>query len=211
MIGRRLLGQRLFGLALVSLVAAPLAARAAAVAEVAEPIATFDDALMAVMKEGASAGFQQRYQMLAPVVGRTFDLPAILQTCVGPRWAQLTAEEQRALVQAFEQFTVASWVANFATYNGEKFEISPDLRAVGAEQVVQTKITSATGETQRIDYLMRQGPEGWRAVDVLLDGTISRVAVQRSDFRNLLAGGAQALISSLRQKVADLSGGQLPS
>jgi phospholipid transport system substrate-binding protein len=55
---------------------------------------------------------------------------------------------------------------------------------------------------------MRQSPQGWRAVDVLLDGTISRVAVQRSDFRSLLNhGGAPALAKSLQEKTADLSGG----
>jgi len=47
---------------------------------------------------------------------------------------------------------------------------------------------------------------------VLLEGSISRVAVQRSDFRNALASGdADALIASLRRKVADLSGGALNS
>ncbi len=41
---------------------------------------------------------------------------------------------------------------------------------------------------------------------MLLDGSISRVAVQRSDFRTLLTGGdADALIASLRTKIADLS------
>ena len=55
-------------------------------------------------------------------------------------------------------------------------------------------------------------PDGWRAVDVLLDGSISRVAVQRSDFRKLLdPGDASALIASLEKKVSDLSGGALPS
>ncbi len=44
-------------------------------------------------------------------------------------------------------------------------------------------------------------------MDVLLDGSISRVAVQRSDFRSLLEGGPSALVDSLRRKVADLSGG----
>jgi len=45
---------------------------------------------------------------------------------------------------------------------------------------------------------------------VLLDGSISRVAVQRSDFRSLLGSGhAGALIRSLQDKVAQLSGGTL--
>ena len=57
---------------------------------------------------------------------------------------------------------------------------------------------------------MRQEADTWKAVDVLADGSISRVAVQRSDFRRLVTrGGAQALIESLNQKTADLSGGAL--
>ena len=55
---------------------------------------------------------------------------------------------------------------------------------------------------------MRQGSAGFQVVDVLLDGTISRVAVERSDFRSVLeSGGADGLIASLKQKIASLSGG----
>jgi phospholipid transport system substrate-binding protein len=57
---------------------------------------------------------------------------------------------------------------------------------------------------------MRTSTMGWRIIDVLLDGTISRVAVQRSDFRALLASGDPApLINSLKRKVVDLSGGTM--
>ena len=53
---------------------------------------------------------------------------------------------------------------------------------------------------------------GWQAVDVLLNGSISQVAVQRSDFRaSVAAGDASALIANLQRKVAELSGGALPS
>ena len=59
---------------------------------------------------------------------------------------------------------------------------------------------------------MRDANGTWRAVDVLLDGSISRVAVQRSDFRKILASGdANALIASLKRKIADLSDGSLRS
>jgi phospholipid transport system substrate-binding protein len=45
-------------------------------------------------------------------------------------------------------------------------------------------------------------------VDVLTDGTISRVAVQRSDFQQLLQSGgvAAALTAGLQRNVANLSG-----
>ena len=51
---------------------------------------------------------------------------------------------------------------------------------------MQTRIIQDNGEPIRLDYVMRQTDAGWRAVDILLDGTISRVAVQHSDFRALL-------------------------
>ena len=75
---------------------------------------------------------------------------------------------------------------------------------------MQTKIISSSGESHELDYVMRQEGGAWKAVDVLADGSISRVAVQRSDFRRLVSrGGAQALIESLNQKTTDLSGGAL--
>jgi phospholipid transport system substrate-binding protein len=52
---------------------------------------------------------------------------------------------------------------------------------------------------------MRDGQSGWRAVDVLAGGSISRVAVQRSDFRSVLrSGGVPALMAALQLKVANL-------
>jgi phospholipid transport system substrate-binding protein len=63
------------------------------------------------------------------------------------------------------------------------------------------------GDPTRMDYVMRQSPDGWRAIDVLEEGTISQAAVQRSDFRSLLADGPDKLIDSLTAKVDKMSGG----
>jgi phospholipid transport system substrate-binding protein len=58
--------------------------------------------------------------------------------------------------------------------------------------------------------VLQQTPAGWKVVDVLAAGSISRVAVQRSDFRHLLSnGGGNALLASLQRKTSDLSGGAL--
>jgi phospholipid transport system substrate-binding protein len=101
-------------------------------------------------------------------------------------------------------------VANFDKYEGEKFEVLPELRTAGSDQIVQTRIVSETGEPIRLDYVMQSSGAGWRVTDVLVDGTISRVAVQRSDFRALLAhGDASVLITTLRRKVMHLSGGTI--
>lgn len=161
------------------------------------------------MHAGRATPFQQRFDQLAPIVERAFNLETILQVSVGPFWAMLPPEHKSMLEAAFRQYTVASYVNSFDNYNGQQFEVSPHLRDLpNGEEEVNTRIIPRNGDPHLLDYVMRQDQQGWRAVDVLLDGTISRVAVQRSDFRGLLThGGAEALAKSLQEKTVDLSGG----
>jgi phospholipid transport system substrate-binding protein len=190
------------------LLGAALPARAATEEAAVAPIQRLVDGLVEIMKAGPATPFQQRYATLAPVIEGTFDLTAILQESVGSSWATLPPQQQAMLTDAFRRYTVSSYVNSFDDFNGQRFEISPDTRAVGTEQVVETKVIPKNGNSHELDYVMRQGSSGWRVVDILADGSISRVAVQRSDFRRVLArGGAQALAESLRIKSADLSDG----
>ena len=182
----------------------------AADAEATSPIAALNRGLLAGMHAGKATPFPQRFATLAPLVEGAFDVPGILQASVGPRWSALPPAQQSQLLDVFRRFTVASYVANFDSFGGEKLELLPESRSVGADQVVATQIVPTSGAPTRIDYVMRRTQAGWRAVDVLLNGSISRVAVQRSDFRSLLGSGdATPLIQSLQRKIADLSGGTL--
>ncbi len=195
--------------AILLLMLAAIPARAAD-AEASAPIAALMQALIASMKGGTKAPFPQRYATLAPVVERAFDIPATLQAAIGPRWASLDPAQQAKLLDVFRKFTIGRYVDNFSEYNGEKLVVLPETRMVGTDQVVATQITPGHGDPVRIDYVMRRDPTGWHAIDVLLNGSISQVAVQRSDFRALIgAGDATRLIESLQKKVADLSGGTL--
>jgi len=183
-------------------------ARAADDSAAITPIQQLVDGLVQVMKAGTSTPFGRRFDTLAPVIDRTFDLATILQESVGPSWPTLPQDQQTMLEQAFRRYTVASYVNSFDSFDGTRFVVKPDTRAVGSEQVVQTQIIPKSGDTHELDYVMREGGGGWHVVDVLADGSISRVAVQRSDFRRLLTrGGPQALAESLRSKSADLSTG----
>ncbi len=146
----------------------------------------------------------------APVVSRIFDLDTILRQTVGRRWALLPADQQAALGDAFRRYTIASYVANFDSYSDERFAVAPVARIVGSDRLVETRIATASGKVHAMDYLMRQEGGGWKVVDVLAEGSISRVAAQRSEMRSVLAdSGGTGLVVSLRQKTAELSGGIL--
>ena len=87
--------------------------------------------------------------------------------------------------------------------------MNPSPRSLpNGEQIVDTHITPVSGIGHALDYVMRKVGAQWRIVDVLADGAVSRVAVQRSDFRRLLRqGGPTALAETLKNKSADLAEG----
>jgi phospholipid transport system substrate-binding protein len=201
---------------LLSLAAAMPAARSkrarAADDALEAPLRDLYAALEAAMRAGRATPFAQRFDALAPVLDRVFDLETILKVSVGLRWDSLDPAVRAKLLKVFRRFTVATYVANFDKYDGEHFRILPAVRESGSDRIVGTEIVSGDGQHIRLDYVMRDGGGDWRVVDVLFEGSISRVAVQRSDFRKILAGGdADALIASLHRKIADLSDGALRS
>jgi phospholipid transport system substrate-binding protein len=178
-------------------------------ADATAPVQQLNAALLAAMRAGSNTPFSQRFAALAPVVEQTFDLDAVVATSVGLGWPAIQADQKAQLRTAFARYSVASYAANFDSYANQHFEIAPTVRTVGDGRViVQTKLVAADGSATQLDYVMHHGPSGWKAVDVLAEGTISRVAAQRSEFSGLLrSGGAGALTSALQSKVASLSGG----
>ncbi len=172
------------------------------------PVATLDRGLSELLVTPTSVPFAQRYAKMAPIVDQAFGYTAILQAIVGPRWGSRPAAQQQALLTSFRRYTVANYVANFSAGAGTAIKLKPGSQTVGDGQLVSTLIAPATGEATAINYVVKQGAQGWRITDVYLDGTISQVAVQRSDFRSLLSSdNADALIKRLDSKVAELSGG----
>ena len=162
------------------------------------------------MKAGKSQTFVQRFNMLAPTVDRTFDLQTILRNSVGLRWSSMSPDQRASLLKTFRRYTIATWVANFDAWSGQKFTVSSKVRHVGNEVIVPTDLVPKNGSPTNLSYVMRQEANGWKVVDVLAQGSISRVAVQRSDFRSVLdSGGVPALVARLQRKISSMSNGSL--
>jgi phospholipid transport system substrate-binding protein len=205
-LGRR----RLFALTAAATVAWRGEAPAQNVNAIIAPIQQFYRVLLAIMKDGRTTPFVDRFNMLTPALDQALNVPVILQLAIGLGWSALPASQQSELLGAFRQYTVATWVSNFDTYSGQKLEVFPTLRAVGQSQVVHTAIVKPDGSSNAIDYVMRPAGSGWKATDVLLNGSISQVAVLRSDFGSLLSRGANALAQNLQRKTTDIMDSTAP-
>jgi phospholipid transport system substrate-binding protein len=172
------------------------------------PVTALNAALLATMKAGsAGASFQARYNALYPVVQQSFDMPVVEQNSVGFLWSTIPPAQQQQLATAFDQWTVATYVNQFSSYSGEQIELLPDEKTLGDKKIVETQIVPANGSAPtELDYVVADGPAGWQITDVLLNGTISQVAVHSSDFSSLVsAGDASQLISALKAKTVALS------
>jgi len=199
------------GGAAMALVGGPFRGGQAANTGPIAPVEQLMGALLTIMKQGKATPFGRRANELTPAIEGALDLPTILRLSVGPSWAGLALAEQNRLLNVFRQYTVATFVENFDSYDGQTVTVSPNPRPLSdGAQVVRTEIIPRNGtDPHAIDYVMRRTADGaWKASDVLADGTISRVAVLRSDFAAMLArGGAAGLEASLQQKTAALASG----
>lgn len=154
------------------------------------PVEQFDDALLAAMRAGASSSFEARYRALEPVIARAFNLDAVPADSIGAYWANVPDDEMAGLVRAFRRYTVSSYAASFNSYNSKSFRVLPSMHKVSNDEaVVQTRLLRVNGSPIKLDYVVRRGTAGWQIVDVLTNGSSSRVAVPRSDFRQLLKSG----------------------
>ena len=201
---------RLLCLSVLGLLAAAPAgsAQPAATAAAAQPITALYARLTEI--EHSRGSFAQRAQLLTPIIDQVFNLPTVLQNSVGLRYRTLPDGQKQQLLEQFRQFTVARYVSNFAPGGTDTFKVAPAATAspVPGEQIVHTPAGAGDASTT-LNYVMRPGPAGaWQVVDVLLDGNISQVAVQRADFGSSLSSGdATPLIDSLRKKTQAFSEG----
>ena len=164
-------------------------------AQAADPasgqVQAFYDALLASMKAGGTP--KSRYEKLKPVVEKTFDLPAMTATAVGPSWASLSDADKKALTDAFSRMTIANYAKNFDSYGGEKFTVEPASIARGSDHFVKSSMKTGS-ETIAFNYRLHQVGSDWKATDVYLAGNISQMAQKRSDFAATLASsGPQGL------------------
>jgi phospholipid transport system substrate-binding protein len=101
---------------------------------------------------------------------------------------------------AFAHYVAATYADQFDSYSGEQLQVIGE-RPYGGDVMVQTRIAKADGETTRLDYRMHLNQGAWEIFDVYLDGTISQLAVHRSEFHSILQRqGVDGLVLALNRK-----------
>ena len=193
----------------VAISAAPVRAAEGQSDPAAQQIVKFYAGLTDTMKHGKELGLQGRYKQLTPIVEETFDMPVMAQLTVGPGWQMMSPDDRKAVVQAFDRLTIANYAKNFASFDGQKFAVDPNVKTRNEDKIVETKMTTADGKTIPFNYRMRMADGKWKIIDIYLNGYVSQVALRRSDFASTVASsGASGLVKRINDLVdKQLAGG----
>ena len=137
-----------------------------------------------------------------------FDLETSARAVLGQYWRTATPDQRKRFVDAFYHSLLVNYGAALVDFTSDKLKIYPtnvDPSAVRA--TVRTEIRRDNGDRVSVNYEMRKNPQGWKAIDVVIDG-ISYVKSYHDDFgAQIEAQGMDAVISRLEkgEKPSDIN------
>lgn len=161
----------------------------------------FHQDLLVVMKEAKALGIQGRYDYLADSMALAFDMGRMVRIAVGGFWRKASPEQRKTLVVAFERMSVTTYAEQFDSYSGQAFETIGERPGPQKTVLVETRIIRPGEGPANITYVMKKVKDRWRIADVLLDNSISQLAVRRSEYRGVLKSrGVDGLVTVLNDK-----------
>jgi len=180
-------------------------ARAEAPAEASPPVQvveTLHAALLGVMKDSEKLGYQGRYDRLTPVLKETYDTAFMAEKSVGRHWKDATPADQEKLVDTFSRFMIANYAGRFDGYSGQSFQIVGEEPSAQGTVLVRTRLTEPQGEGVQLNYRLHPTNGTWKIIDVYLNGTVSELALRRSEYASLIQReGWNGVIAALDHRI----------
>jgi phospholipid transport system substrate-binding protein len=181
-------------------------------AEGGEPTRVVDalhESLLQVMKNAATLGYEGRFRQLEPVVRELFDLSFMAEKSVGRHWKAVGEADRARMLETFDRFTVANYAGRFSGYSGQVFETFKEEPATHGTMLVHSRLLAEDGDAIQLNYRLRRVEGHWRIIDVYLNGTVSELALRRSEYSSLIKReGFEALLSALDERIDELSAGE---
>jgi phospholipid transport system substrate-binding protein len=150
----------------------------------------------ALPPEGQALGEAGR-KKIEGIVSRIVDTRSLLESALEHRWAKLTESQRKRLREAFEHRFRVSGSSQLDAWRKTKIDYLPEQRE-GDLVRVPTRIESQ-GEQSDVTYVLRDGREGWRIVDIVVD-EVSTVENYRASFARIInREGVDGLIERLNR------------
>lgn len=186
-----------------------LATSASGLSETTPPgrvVESLHSGLLTSMKDAATLGYDGRYAHLQGVLQQTFDLAFMAEKSVGRHWKKLGESEQERWLDAFGRLTTANYAGRFVGYSGQYFETLGEEPAAHETVLVRTRLVIPADDDIVLNYRLRETENGWRIIDVYLNGTVSELALRRSEYASTLKrDGFEVLCTLIDSKLAEFA------
>lgn len=168
-------------------------------------VEAFHVALIDMMKRSEEMTFDERVAYLMPVMDESFDLGFMSAKSVGRQWKDLSQADQQRWQQKFSELTVSNYAGRFVGYTGERFSTLGEEQAARDTVMVLTRLDVPGDEAVDMNYRLRRSRDGWRIIDIYLKGTVSELALRRSEYSSTLKrDGFEKLATAIDKKIAEL-------
>ena len=201
---------RLLGLTacLFALTAPPAAAEGAA-ASASAAIDALHASLLDVMRNAEALGYEGRADKLETVIPRHFDVDFMARKSLGSYWQKADAAGRQRYLDKFTQFMIANYAGRFDGFSGQSFVTRGEEPARMDTTIVKSTLIDPGDENVELNYRMRKVGDDWKIIDVYLDGTVSELALRRSEFVSIVKReNFEALLVALDEKIAKLAAGK---
>lgn len=149
---------------------------------------------------------QERVERFRKLFKEFFDIPAIARFTVGRFWKTGQPDEQTKFLAAFEDVVVYTWARRFSEYNGQTLKVTNTAPDGTDGAVVTSTIVGKDSQPVTATWRVRKREDGWRVVDVIIEG-VSMAVTYRQEYASILAerGGFPGLITQLQGQASNLA------
>jgi phospholipid transport system substrate-binding protein len=157
-----------------------------------------DNAISFLDNEGMTQ--EQKEAAFKKLLRSSFDMSTIGRFALGTYWNGASTAQRNEYQKLFEAMIVRVYSARFNEYNGQRLDVGA-VREEGKDVVVTSYIVPPSGSKIRVDWRVRNRGQGYKIVDVIIEG-VSMAMTQRADFSSVIqrgGGDIQVLIDHLKK------------
>ncbi|MFQ5465222.1 MAG: phospholipid-binding protein MlaC [Thermodesulfobacteriota bacterium] len=176
---------------------------AAGASDVTEAVRATVDRVIEILNDPGLQGPEhkaERRGRVMSLISERFDFEELSRRTLARHWRKRTDAEKEEFVGLYTRFLQDFYMDRIEDNRRQKVVYTGEtLRGKVAE--VQTLVVTAKGLEVPINYRLKQGPDGWKVYDVVIEG-VSLVRSYRTQFGEVIQKGSyEGLIKMLREKV----------
>ena len=119
---------------------------------------------------------------------------------LGKHWDQSKPDERRKFINKFSSFIASTYLKKFMEIQKFNYEYKGFDNLGKNYRIVHVIFKFNETEELRINYILINHQKSWLIFDTLLDGSISEIAIKKSEFNETLQkGGINSLIKRKSQ------------